>query len=297
MRWSTPVRRETGKQFHSDPLITHDLVVVGTDSSEGGGVHAFETSTGRERWFYPSSHGVAAAISSLGPWIYAATLDGEVLSLEIDSGKRRWTQPLRTLGWAGPIAADGRVYVGTDDGFLYALNAETGQVEWKTELGKPVTTSVCASSNSLYVGTVDEKIYRVDSRTGKVLASRQLDQNLVPTGVPIAANNSLLVLLADKNQDDRAIVSLDVALDRVRWQQAAKDHWSTSRLFAFSNSVLVGAPSGKLAAYCIGDGSLVWSTTLNGAIRVIGGFDHTLYVGTTGGRLTALEALVSCKNP
>jgi outer membrane protein assembly factor BamB len=74
--------------------------------------------------------------------------------------------------------------------------------------------------------------------------------------------DAVLVLLADKEANYRALVSLDPTLTRVRWRQAAPDRWTTSRVFATSRIVVVGSPSGEVTAYCVGDGSLAWSYPL-----------------------------------
>jgi outer membrane protein assembly factor BamB len=280
--------------FHGDPLITPDIVVIGADPATGG-VHAFERSTGRQRWKYAAGHGVAGALAGLGRRAYAITLDGQLLSFDIESGAVAWSFPVEVWGWLGPGAAPGRVFVGARDGSLYALDSETGRVEWQTRLPAPVSTTVRATPAGLFVGTTDGAVSLVDIQHGRVLASRKIDDKLRPRGEMVPAGDSLLVLLADEQMNDRALVSVDTALTSVRWRQAALRHWSTSRVFVWGPAAVVGSPSGEVVAYCVADGTKAWSRTVSGTVRAIGGADDMLYVGTTDGTLYAIRPAVSCR--
>ena len=274
--------------FHGDPLITADVVVVGADGANGN-VHAFDRSTGKQRWKYAAGRGVSAAISGLGRHAYAASLEGQLLCFDVDSGALRWTFPLKLPGWEGPATAADRVFAGAADGSLSALNAETGREEWRVNIGVPITTSVSASATDLYVGAADGAVYRVESRSGAVLSSRKLDVNLKPRGSLVRTGDSLLVLLIDEAAKYRALVSVDRALDRVHWRLNASNSWSTSRVFLWGDMVVLGTPSGEVVAYCRDDGVKAWSCTVSGTIRVIGGSEDTLYVGTTEGTLSAVR--------
>ncbi len=92
MKWQYDITKDGDqRQFHGDPLITDELVVVGTDGNIGH-VYAFERYTGIVRWKYRvTERGVASDIVRLGDSVYAVTLGNELLSLDIKSGKARWT--------------------------------------------------------------------------------------------------------------------------------------------------------------------------------------------------------------
>lgn len=297
VRWAAHVGPDSGKYFfHGDPLITEDLIVVGADGTQGN-VHAFDRVDGRQRWTYAAGRGVAATISALGRKAYAVSAEGQLLCLDLDTGELRWTFPLKGSPWEGPAVAAHRVFAGSSDGFLYALDAETGRIEWQVNLGAPITTSVGSGVPDLYAGTADGIMYRVDARNGAVLSSRKLDANLLPGGSPVLMGDALFVLLQDKGADYRAVISLDLSLDGVRWRQTASNRWSTAgRLFAWGNMVVLGTPSGEVVAYCAADGTMAWSHTVGGTIRSIGGSEDTLYIGTVEGILYAVRPLISCNN-
>jgi outer membrane protein assembly factor BamB len=295
VRWETKVTTDSVQYFfHGDPLIAGNVIVAGADRATGANIHAFDRSDGKELWKHSVGRGVNGPIAGAGKQAYAATMEGQILSLEVDSGTVTWSMPLKVRFLEGPAAVTNRVFAGTVDGFLYALNAETGGVDWRANLGAPVTTSISASAADVYAGTADGSMHRVDARSGTMIASRKLDTNLTPSSVPTRAADSLLVLLTDKAADYRALVSLDSGLNRIRWQAAADTTWSTSRVFVWGDVVVLGTSFGQVTAYCKETGAAAWSRSVNGPVRSIGGAEDTLLVGTRTGRLYALRAPRSC---
>jgi len=203
VRWATHVAPDSNKYFfHGDPFITPDLIVIGADPGTGG-VHAFDRSTGRQRWKYSVGQGVSGAIVGLGRLAYAIRNDDQLLALDIESGAVKWSFPIDVWGWLRPATAADRVFAGARDGSVYALNAETGHVEWQTNVGAGVSTSVTATPNGLYVGTGDGAIVRLDARHGDVLLSRKIDDKLKPRDAPVLAGDSLLLLMADEGESYR----------------------------------------------------------------------------------------------
>jgi len=282
--------------FHGDPLITSEVVVVGADPGTGG-VHAFDRATGRQRWKYAAGKGVYGAIAGLGQLAYAIRGESELLALEIGSGSVRWSFPVDVWGWMGPAAAAGRVFVGSRDGSLYALSAETGRVEWRTNLGASISTSVTATPAGVFVGTGNGTMFRIDAERGTVLASIKVDEKLKPRSDPIVTTDALLVLLTDEGDDRRALVSVDLTLARVRWRQTAGKPWSTSRVFVSGDAAIVGTSAGDVVAYCTTDGAMSWSQHVTGSVRAVGGWENTLYVGTTDGDLYAVSVMRACPVP
>jgi outer membrane protein assembly factor BamB len=167
--------------FHGDPYVTIDTIVVGADTQAGGGVHAFDRATGRERWKFAISFGVNGPMAGVGRRAFAyAPRQGQVVSFDVDSGELRWRVAARVPGFEGPGAIGSRVFAGTADGLLRAMNAETRREEWSAELGAAVTTSVSAFDDGVYAGIADGTIVRLDPGNGAVLGSRKVDGKLRP---------------------------------------------------------------------------------------------------------------------
>lgn len=267
---------------------------MGADAQAGGGVHAFDRATGRERWKFAIAFGVNGPMAGLGRRAFAyAPLQGEVVSLDVDSGELRWRVAARVPGFEGPGAIGDRVFAGTNDGLLRALSAETGREEWSAKLGAAVTTSVSAFEDGVYAGIADGTIVRVDPGNGAVLSSRKVDEKLLPRSVLVRASNMLLVLLTNATAEYLSLVALDPKLETI-WRQTATKNWSTSRAFVWKNTVILGTSSGEVTGYCVADGTKAWSHTVRGSVRSIGGSDDALYVTTRGGSVYALRPTRAC---
>jgi len=75
VKWDYDIRKDGEQsQFHGDPLITDDLVVIGTDGTLGH-VYAFGRTTGAVRWKYKvEATGVASDIVRVENQIYFVTI-------------------------------------------------------------------------------------------------------------------------------------------------------------------------------------------------------------------------------
>lgn len=295
VRWETKVSPDAEQYFfHSDPFVSGGVIVAGADRASGASLHAFDVATGREVWRLAVGRGVNGPLTGIGNRVYAGTLDGQLLSVDVKSGTTAWSLPLKIPGWEGPGAADDRVVAGTADGSLYALDGATGREQWRTALGAAVTTTVSASVRDAYVGTADGSVHLVDAQRGTVVASLKLDTSLIPASAPVRTENSLLVLLTDRAAEYRALVAVDAGLTRVLWRVVATASWLTSRAFIWGDVVVVGSPSGEVAAYCHTTGAPAWSRTVTGRVRSIGGGRDVLLVGTQSGGLYAMRPPRTC---
>ncbi len=156
VRWSYDIRRDGDQtEFHGDPLVTENLIIIGTDGKMGH-LYAFERLTGAMRWKY-----------------------------RVDAKSLYWN--------SSPTVTGGLVYYGGLDGIAYAVHARSGKLVWKTDLGARVSTSVAAHGRDIYVGTANRHLYRLDADSGKVLADFAVDAE--PRWRLIVASDSLLAFL------------------------------------------------------------------------------------------------------
>ena len=285
VKWEYDITKDGDqRQFHGDPLITDELVVIGTDGSMGH-VYAFERSTGKVRWKYRvNERGVASDIVRLGDIIYAVTLGDELLSLDLKSGKPNWTfhggySGQDCLTCSSPAVAGDRVYFGGVDGFAYALNAQSGNLIWKRDLGAKVTTSAAIHGSDLYLGTAKRHLYRLNANSGDVLVDTETQAP--PVGRLVLADDSLLAFLADD-----IFASFDLDLKKLRWSAEASKQWSSARPYLWHDIVLAGNRR-ELIAFRPSDGARQWSHEFPETIRGIGTSPDVLYVGTLNGPIFA----------
>lgn len=285
VKWEYDITKDGDqRQFHGDPLITDELVIIGTDGNTGH-VYAFERSTGVVRWKYRvNERGVASDIVRLGDSIYAVTLGDELLSLDLKSGNTNWTfhggySGQDCLTCSSPAAANDRVYFGGLDGFAYALNAQSGKLIWKRDLGAKVTTSAAIQGTDLYLGTAKRHLYRLNADSGEVLGDTETQA--APNGRLLLVENSLLAFLGDE-----IFTSFDLDLKKVRWSSEASKQWTSARPYLWHDVVLAGNRR-ELVAFRASDGARQWSHQFPETIRGIGTSPDVLYVGTLTGPIFA----------
>ncbi len=272
------------REFHGDPLITDELVVIGTDGNMGH-VYAFEQSTGLVRWKYRvDERGVASDIVRLGGDAYAVTVGNELLCLDLNSGKSKWTfrggqSAQHCLTCSSPAAAADHVYFGGLDGFAYDLNAQSGKLIWKRDLGARVTTSAVIRGSDLYLGTAKHHLYRLNANSGEVRGD--IETESAPSGHLLLADNSLLAFLGGKG-----FASFDLDLKKLRWSAEASNYWSSARPYVWHDAVLLGDQR-ELVAFRSSDGAKQWSHEFPRTVRGIGASAEVLYVGTLNGPLFA----------
>jgi outer membrane protein assembly factor BamB len=285
VKWEYDITKDGDqRQFHGDPLITDELVIIGTDGNIGH-VYAFERSTGRVRWKYRvNERGVASDIVRLGDSLYVVTLGNELLSLDLKSGNALWTfhggySGQDCLTCSSPAAAAGRVYFGGLDGFAYALDAQSGKLIWKRDLGAKVTTSAAIRGHDLYLGTVKRHLYRLNTDSGEVQSD--FATNAAPNGRLIATDDSLFAFLGDE-----IFASFDLSLKKLRWSVEASKEWTSARPYLWHGNVLAGNRR-ELVAFAAADGTRVWSHQFPETVRGIGTSDEVLYVGSLSGPVFA----------
>jgi outer membrane protein assembly factor BamB len=285
VKWAYDIRKDGDQsQFHGDPLITDQLIVIGTDGNIGH-VYAFDRASGTVRWKYKvNERGVASDVLRLGNSVYAVTLGDELLCLDLDTGKPKWTFrssfSSQDFHWTSSPAVSGdRVYFGGLDGIVYALDTQSGKQIWKRDLGGRVTTSVALKGNDLYVGTAKRQIYRLDSASGEVLSDFATESE--PRWHLLIADDSLTVFLGDE-----VLANLDLPLKRIRWSSEASKEWTSARPYLWHGTVLAGNRR-ELVALASRDGTRVWSHQFPEVVRGIGTSDEVLYVGSLKGPIFA----------
>ncbi len=288
VKWEYDTQKDgEALSFHGDPLITSDLIVIGSDGKSGH-VYAFERSSGVRRWKYDvPERGVASDVLRLGQNAYAVTLGDELLCLDLDTGKPRWTFHSGFSGhdfhWtSSPALSSDRIYFGGLDGIVYALDSQSGKVIWKKDLGGRVTTSIALQGRNLYVGTTKRHVYRLDSASGDVLGDIATESE--PRWTIVVAGESILVFLGEE-----VLASLDLSLKKVLWSAEASKEWTSARPYVWRGAVLAGNRR-ELVALRLSDGAREWSHQFPEVIRGIGTSDEVLYVGSLKGPIFAYPA-------
>lgn len=296
VRWSYDIRRD-GKQrsFHGDPLVTDDLILVGTDQGcdpdSVGHVYAFERITGKVRWKYRSTS-VPTDIVQLGSNVFFGSFQGQWSSVSLRTGSLNWNFSVDTPNTncdpiKSPIAYENRFFLIGLDGVIYALDATSGRVAWKRKLSSAPTTSLAVWNKSLYVGTTQNHLYRLNIQTGDILA--ELGVEATPVGRLAAGNNSLLMFLENRSDRIGYIITVDSELKDVRWQHKSSPEWASERPHLWKGNIAAGNCRGEVAAFRASDGAPRWTLNVKGCIRSIGSSGNMLFIGVQEGTIYAFD--------
>lgn len=296
VRWSYDIRKD-GKQrsFHGNPLVTDDLILIGTDygcEPDGvGHVYAFERKTGEVRWRYQATS-VPTDIVRIGANIYFGSFQDNWYALDIRSGDLLWKfstgasndscEPIKS-----PVADGRRIYLTGLDGVIYSLDAKSGRVIWKRTLPAPPSTALALKDNSLYVGTSDNHLYRLKAETGNPVAEFSLEAT--PVGRLTFTADLIFLFLENRSQRSGCIVALNVELTKLRWRQRSSPEWASERPAAWEGLIVAGNCRGEAVAFRASDGEPQWRLSLKGCIRSIGSSENRLFVGVQEGTVYAYE--------
>ena len=296
VQWSYDIRKD-GKQqsFHGDPLVTDDLILIGTDNScapDGiGHVYAFERDSGRVRWKYRST-GVPTDIVQMGSNMYFGSFQDQWTSVDLRTGESNWSfstsAPNKNCDLPkSPVTDGNRLFIAGLDGVIYSLDASSGRVIWNRKLPATPSTSLALKDNTIYVGTNDQRIFRMNAETGEVISELALEAK--PVGRLALANDSLFIFLENASERVGNIICVDSRLAGVRWKQRSSPDWASERPHVWNDSVVAGNCGGEMAAFRAADGAPQWNLSLKGCIRSIGSSENMLFAGVQEGTIYAFE--------
>ena len=296
VQWSYDIRKD-GKQvsFHGDPLVTGDLILIGTDYScdpDGvGHVYAFERDSGKVRWKYRSTS-VPTDIVQLGSNVYFGSFQDKWSSVNLHTGALNWSFSTGASNEncdaiKAPVTDDNRLFIAGLDGVIYSLDASSGRVSWKRKLAAAPSTALALRDETIYVGTSDQRIYRLNAETGAVISELAIEAK--PVGGLALADDSLFMFLENASERVGYIISVDSKLASVRWKQKSSPDWASQRPHLWKESVVAGNCRGGMSAFRAMDGKPQWNLNLKGCIRSIGSSGDMLFAGVQEGSIFAYE--------
>ena len=298
VQWSYDIRKD-GKQqsFHGEPLVTGDLILIGTDRScdpEGvGHVYAFEGGTGNVRWKYGSTS-VPTDIVQVGSNVFFGSFQDQWSSVDLRTGKLNWNfatgAPNRNCDPPkGPVTDGKQLFIAGLDGVVYSLDTLSGRVVWKRKLPANASTQLALKDNTIYLGTTDQLLYRLNATTGAVVSELAVEAK--PVGRLAFGNDSLFVFLENSSERVSYIISLDFKLAGIQWKQRSSPDWASRRPHLWKDFVVAGNCRGELAAFRATDGAPQWNLTMKGCITSIGSSGNMLFAGMQEGTIYAYEYL------
>jgi outer membrane protein assembly factor BamB len=126
------------------PLATPKSIVWCTDA---GHVYVGDSQKLGVRFRLETGGDIAAPPAYRDPYIYAATMSGELFAVHELSGERRWKYAAGFLVTRAPAAVGERIFITTDEPALHCVDATNGRLLWETP---SVTQFAAVSRNRVY---------------------------------------------------------------------------------------------------------------------------------------------------
>jgi len=174
-------RHPTGSVHYSSPAFQEGTVYVGimgtynTTSqvtfSPPYGVLALDSTTGAEKWFFPTAGSVAASPAIAGHDLIVPAKDGNVYAVNRSSGQEVWREAV-DAGVSSPAVYGDTAFVGGGSfgagGRVVALDVVTGAERWSFTPNGPVQSSLTYANGTILfaTNTAQGTIYALDASTG-----------------------------------------------------------------------------------------------------------------------------------
>lgn len=190
---------------------------------------------------------------------------GQLFALDQATGEQKWTAKLSGAILSPSLIQSGRVITIANDGTVFAHDTVTGQQVWAYKLpnvqfslrGQPAPVRL--DERTVLIGTANAYVYGLDIISGVPRFQRRVAisdgrsdiQRLIDVvGDPVVAGQ-LLVTTSFQGQ----VTVTDLASQRVVWSEDAS---STNSAAVAEDKVFVTTTDGKLNAYNLTTGKLVW---------------------------------------
>lgn len=193
-----------------------------------------------------------------GDQIYAADVEGLVVSMDRLTGKVNWKKKLDKPVSGAVGAGYGLVLVGTLRGEVIALDVSTGEERWRSQVSSEVLAAPAVNGDIVLVQTQDDRLIALEIDTGAQRWSYESSPAVLTlrgTGAPLLTNQ-----LAVAGLSSGKVIALDTRRGLPVWEQR------------------VAIPQGRSELERVVD--------IDGGLLLSGG---TLYVASYQGRAAALE--------
>ena len=276
-------------QFHGEPLLLGERIIIPTDSDPKGHLYSFATATGDLLWKVVLNHGVAATPLLIDGRVVAVSEEGEVLAVDPKDGAIVWREvpagALKLLPYVpSPAYAGKRIFVADNAKRLFSLDTATGATAWRKMLPARPNTALLIVGRTLVLGTEDGYLNWIAIDSGEVKKRIRLEEGH-PYGTPILASPLLFVLAAGAKG---TLLALDAESGAIRWKQETPREWTTYRPLVTGSTVIVGSEEKNLCAFDRVSGKAQWCRSVGQIPRGLGiSSDGILYVGSLSGVVQA----------
>jgi len=256
-------------------------------AAEDSYLYAFNLTSGALKWryklsAYATSSPTAFTWAGLSPDANAVaiqTKDGNIYALQGTTGALLWRKSLgksSAYSTSAPVVTCNNgvvpcnLIVGSASGVIYALDPATGRANWTFATGstKPVNATAkqrVADDNVIFIGSQDGYLRKFNTATGTEVWRQFISANAQPTtanyqltgkGAGTFPNFASTVYVGDGSTN--VFTEVDANSGAIVWTHAGSGtgSWRAPKVFG---DVVFAAQGGKLQAFRMYDGKLLWS--------------------------------------
>nr|WP_280140973.1 PKD domain-containing protein [Haloferax larsenii] len=240
------------------------------------------TSAPIEAWNITDGTPMVMQPTIVGDTLYFAFHDGgKLYAVDPVTGAEKWNAtPGGSSGstWTTPAYANGVLFLGTNDYKLHAINATDGTELWNYSTQTNVRSAPAVVDGVVYFGSNDGNMTALNATTGEELWYHTLSQPVLVESNPAVVDGVVYF-----GADDDNVTALNATTGQKIWNYTAVDEIQSDATVA-NNTVFIGGDSSGVFYTMTGDvdGSPVYA-------------DGTLYAGSRGGDLVALDAVDGSK--
>lgn len=235
-------------------------------------------------------------------FIYVMDGEGFVYALDTKKYKERWRykpfdkKTRKDIIGGGLAFSNGTVLVTTGSEMIVALDASTGKELWKRQLGSIARAAPTINNDAAYILTIDNRLYALSMDDGSILFTNEgAEETLAMYGSASPAIEQGVLVVPHSTGE---VMGLDPEDGHVLWSNEISDSkgYSTGLIASdidslpliFKEKVYVHSKGGKLAAYGLNDGNVLWErdVQLDSDLWLAG---NVIYAISTSHQLLALD--------
>jgi outer membrane protein assembly factor BamB len=231
-------------------------------------LHAFDGTTGVERWTAP---GPSRSATAAGGRVFGSTNEVLVLALDPRDGGEIWRAYPGNV--PGNLAVAGALaFAVSNDGNAFAFDRSTGALVWEQEAVSPIGSPAIAAG-TVFLGTF-EGLAALEASSGEILWESEVGTGST-LGTPAIANGVVYFLGSD------ALYALRARTGNLLWSAPVGDQGLASPSVA-NGVVYTGSLIGTVHAFQARTGEELWRYNLGVSINTAPAIvDGTLYVAAS----------------
>lgn len=239
--------------------VANDIIVTNiSQRHDGGGITAFDATSGTELWRYTLENKHSINPPSIGYGLVYfqqgnSSNDTVLHALNLLTGESVWEAPFRAQWqrYYAPTIADGDVYIsGGEHNGVYSFDANTGDEQWFADMPQQDPWTPTYYDNMIY-SVLEGTLFTTDLRFGRLDWSLQLEDNYEADVVSLSDGVAYVAL-------DSRVVAVDIETQTELWNITGEFYSGTP---AIAGDELYVQDQGSLRGLNKDTGELLWEFT------------------------------------